>query len=479
MQEAGMKRQKANDLEKLKQKQEQKRLKLIEKKKKRAAAKKKRVEAKRKKKEEEAKKKTSTIMADQRSKSEGENNKNKEKDEEYDEEDNMDVREEHLRQIFDVLDIDNDGSINIKELNEGLKHAGLSRRTQSLFELLDTDHLGVVDWDHFQRVGSGFLKAMQDGDGEGGSGSGSSSESEDGAETVEVEVLVVDEEIEKEKEKEKEKKITRKPSQTLRRVTSVPSKTRHNNSNAKNNYSNNNNNSGALGQHHIVSDIRMRQWERLCSLQKENDEMHEKSVLHAKEMEKMVAIINELKDEINVKNNTIKEISVEADTVIQQLQKELDDKSKQNKKQQGGKKKQNRRASFVQRLTDDVAELNKSEDFHLKHISLNNQREEDLLKDIRTLTTTNEELNEELKEKERTQKEMNWSLAKSAEALDDANKRHDQLVTKIDLLSDQWAKEDVEEKNDDDDGERLCEMFLVSLKEVADNATNIIEEMIV
>ena len=68
-----------------------------------------------------------------------------------------------LRQIFTQLDVNGDGQLNLQELTEGLQHAGLSRRTQSLFNVLDVDNQGSVNWNQFQKVGSGFLSVLQQG----------------------------------------------------------------------------------------------------------------------------------------------------------------------------------------------------------------------------------------------------------------------------------------------------------------------------
>ena len=65
-----------------------------------------------------------------------------------------------LRQIFTQLDVNGDGQLNLQELTEGLQHAGLSRRTQSLFNVLDVDNQGSVNWNQFQKVGSGFLSVL-------------------------------------------------------------------------------------------------------------------------------------------------------------------------------------------------------------------------------------------------------------------------------------------------------------------------------
>jgi hypothetical protein len=155
--------------------------------------------------------------------------------------DPADVSEEHLRQIFNVMDVNGDGNINIQELNEGLKHAGLSRRTQSLFQVLDTDHLGVVDFQHFKKVGSSFLNTM-----------GSDSDSDD---DEEEEVTVLHQEGHHLKAAAKAVLFM----QQANRKTSKTPQQEH---------------------HHIATDIRLRQWDRLRTLQSENDAFHASSVEH-------------------------------------------------------------------------------------------------------------------------------------------------------------------------------------------------------
>ena len=154
-----------------------------------------------------------------------------------------DVSEEHLRQIFNVMDVNGDGNINIQELNEGLKHAGLSRRTQSLFQVLDTDHLGVVDFQHFKKVGSSFLNTM---------GSDSDDDDDD-----EEEVTVLHQEGHHLKAAAKAVLFMQQAS----RKTSKPPQQ-------------------AQEHHHIATDIRLRQWDRLRTLQSENDAFHELQVEH-------------------------------------------------------------------------------------------------------------------------------------------------------------------------------------------------------
>ena len=154
------------------------------------------------------------------------------------------VSEEHLRQIFDVMDVNGDGNINIQELNEGLKHAGLSRRTQSLFQVLDTDHLGVVDFQHFKQAGSSFLNTMA-----------SDSESDDDDAEEEVTVLHTE---------GHHLKAAAKAILFMRQARRKTSKTTQQ----------------SQEQHHIATDIRLRQWDRLRALQIENDALHESSVNH-------------------------------------------------------------------------------------------------------------------------------------------------------------------------------------------------------
>jgi len=156
--------------------------------------------------------------------------------------DPADVSEEHLRQIFNVMDVNGDGNINIQELNEGLKHAGLSRRTQSLFQVLDTDHLGVVDFQHFKKVGSSFLNTM-----------GSDSDDDDDEE----EVTVLHQEGHHLKAAAKAVLFMQ---QASRKTSKTPQQ--------------------AQEHHHIATDIRLRQWDRLRTLQSENDAFHASSVEH-------------------------------------------------------------------------------------------------------------------------------------------------------------------------------------------------------
>ena len=96
-----------------------------------------------------------------------------------------------LRQIFTQLDVNGDGQLNLQELTEGLQHAGLSRRTQSLFNVLDVDNQGSVNWNQFQKVGSGFLSVLQQGGEEDSSEDDVDEYDDDDDEDEEEDVVVV------------------------------------------------------------------------------------------------------------------------------------------------------------------------------------------------------------------------------------------------------------------------------------------------
>ena len=309
------------------------------------------------------------------------------------------ITQEHLRQIFDVLDHNGDGSLNIQELRQGLAPAGLSRRTQSLFQVLDTDQLGVVDWDHFKKVGSGFLNAMQENEGGNNSNSGSSDDESDneGDSTEVLEVLVPAESVE---------------------------------------------------QHDIVNDIRARQWERLQALQHENDELHQLNLDHIGKMSTMADTIDTLKKERDLFKERVLSISTDADTEIQQLRKRLARYEKVASEGSEGsalpgsdprKQPRHRRASYVQRLNSDVEELHQSKQRLLAEHGAHNSKKRDsdtagdlmLLRDMRLLTKTNEELHVKVKDRECEYKVLAQALMQHQDKLASINARHATLLVEM------------------------------------------------
>lgn len=387
---------------------------------------------------------------------------------------------ETLRQIFTQLDVNGDGQLNIQELNDGLKHAGLSRRTQSLFQVLDTDNLGVVDWEHFQRVGSGFLTVLQDGD-DNYSSSEEEAEQETEEEQEEEKEEKEREEIAKQKEEKEDAAHASHASHTAKQKQKP---LRHHRSKSTNSPTipkqttdtrNASRRSWTHVQHEITHDIRLRQWERLRTLQAENNVLQETAIAHASERQMLLENIATLKQETTLQKQKMMALSAEADEEIAMLRQQVknnaaederdneDEDGEGNVLSQSSKKRgKRRRRSYVQRLNEDIDALHKSKalllEEHGVHYSKQNRSVENqerlLLQDLRMLTKENEGLLCRVKERESEYKVVAKSLIAHHTRIQAAHNRHEQLLTKLDGLTEEWKREDEEKEQMNNSGTR-------------------------
>ena len=359
----------------------------------------------------------------------------------------------HLRQIFQSLDINGDGALNLQELNDGLSHCGLSRRTMSLFQVLDTDNQGVVDWEHFKRVGSGFLSVLEDGEG------GDEEKDDEGDEGDEGDEDVVDfVDSEQQLTIAVQSHQTRDPSSSHQRSRSqaLPKKKSMAGFISKEEEIQQQRKSWNMVQHEIAQDVRMRQWERLQALQAENEELRSAAGKRTMEIEK-------LNDKVKEQKQVILAISTEADEHIHDLEHKL--AQVVSKKASSGVanpaaqgRRRGRRISCLERLRsreeeEEEKQRNSSGSGTVVDTEESEREKIPLLHDLRLLTKTNEELHVRVRQRESEYKVLASGLIKHHRRLKSAHERHERLIVEIDKISEEWCQED-EERTDVDDRPR-------------------------
>lgn len=331
-----------------------------------------------------------------------------------------DLTDVHLRQIFTQLDVNGDGNLNLQELNEGLEHCGMSRRTRSLFQVLDTDKKGIVDWEHFRKVGSGFLSVLQDAEG---------SDEEDEDEVVDF--------FASEQQLATPAATTshqRSRSQAIpKEHKAIPKEHKK---------------SWIMVQHEIAQDVRVRQWKRLQALQAENEELRFAAVKREKEVDKLNEKVREQKE-------VILAISTEADEHIHDLETKLAEAQEASREASSSSSKSTRgrvrRISCLERLRSKEEEEEEngssalaSDEFERENIPL--------LNDLRLLTKTNEELHVRVKQRESEYKVLASGLIKHHRRLKSAHERHEKLIFEIDKISEEWHQEDTSKDGKHDGG---------------------------